>query len=918
MEYISKKISEKINLASFNKNRSEELIRSRTFLDFQLVIVFSFLFNKHFSKISQEAKEDILSKIRRPALGTLMNLIRLLDYDKEFKKFTYNIEKYIKLRNDKFGHGFLFDEGSLPDEKIKDINEIINKITSLDFYKTKYAIVHVIDINNESVSGERYFNNEIKGWSAPISVFELRPIIGDCYLMKPFSISSWKSEYFKITPFICIQNQQNFYCFKNIKEPEIFQIAYNNILQNEDERCFEWKNIDPSIWSITSENYNNLIRISFNKTISNQYTNNFKEFFNIGRASLQNDIKEFIKSKSAAILTLWGHGGVGKTALIQFVCYNYFKQEEKIFSYIIFLTAKDRRFDFVSSRIVKETTPIIKTKKDLIERIIEVLPIDNSLSIEEKEKEITIFTSNKPLLLVIDDFETITFDERKKIISFIKGLDVNHYKIIITTRIHDLKVGEQISVNQLDKGQTIELLDEIFKNSFTHNFSTLSNEIKEIEDFERKVFRITDGRPLFIWQLAFILTQGEDLSDISDYHLTDTNNAINFLYGRIIDRLTLDGKLLFKSISAIVSNKDLKFDLDYLKFVLKDDFEHRESNFDSALQSLVDYKIIEKDELSDLIQYKVYAEPILSIMTEQLTNDIERRIDILKKLEDFKDVGIGLSENNLNNAIRFSKINSDDYIAVTDRFFSVISDELNNLDIKFKTLDYGLNYIQLQDEEKDDIFDFLKRVRPYFKDTDLELRFVLVFGRKYKDYGEIDNEIKLYWDSIHSFHISNKLPNKYYYDIASKVILFRIRLEFKEKDRIKNSPLLDEHETRSKNKIVKKNLEEIREFSVKFLQNIESHFSNTQFDNQIQIKVENTIFKIIDLYIRLNRLQESMDLLNNLDLICSLDIRKIADYKDKINLYKKSREKQKGQKYKKFKRNYISEFGELLKKVISK
>ncbi len=43
---------------------------------------------------------------------------------------------------------------------------------------------------------------------------------------------------------------------------------------------------------------------------------------------------------------MWGHGGIGKTSAIQHVCEQLANTEYKKFDYIIFLSAKDRYYNY--------------------------------------------------------------------------------------------------------------------------------------------------------------------------------------------------------------------------------------------------------------------------------------------------------------------------------------------------------------------------------------------------------------------------------------------------------------------------------------------------------------------------------------------------------------------------------------------
>ena len=63
--------------------------------------------------------------------------------------------------------------------------------------------------------------------------------------------------------------------------------------------------------------------------------------------------------------------------------------------------------------------------------------LQTTSGIDEKsiaEVEDRIRTYSGKMLIVIDDYETFLDEEKVKITNFIKSLDINHHKIVITTR----------------------------------------------------------------------------------------------------------------------------------------------------------------------------------------------------------------------------------------------------------------------------------------------------------------------------------------------------------------------------------------------------------------------------------------------------------------------------------------------------
>src|SRR5690606_20565068 len=140
------------------------------------------------------------------------------------------------------------------------------------------------------------------------------------------------------------------------------------------------------------------------------------------------------------------------------------------------------------------------------------------------------------------------------------------------------------------------------------NIGLLSKDLKKKETKE-KVFEITSGRPLFIFQLALFIGQKGNLSEALTSEIKSTKEALNFLYDRIYDYLSLNAKNMFLAISLLVDENDLTGLIGNLKFVLNK--EDKEEEFQNALNELIKLKII---IVSDKDFYKVYSVEIYRLM----------------------------------------------------------------------------------------------------------------------------------------------------------------------------------------------------------------------------------------------------------------------------------------------------------------
>ncbi len=405
------------------------------------------------------------------------------------------------------------------------------------------------------------------------------------------------NNYFRLSPFIEISSYgRELYFFNSIDEKLIGKVKYNRLLDTGiiykewDELC----ELD-----ITNDG----IKIkSHNGTIRNIYENNFKKYIDIG---IKTKIKDFlIKNKSSVCATVWGHGGVGKTATIQSLCEDFANDERKTFDYIIFLSAKDRRYDYYTGKI-EEINDKISTLSELTKAVNKIL-FNNEID----DLSLIIKIEKKKVLLVVDDFETFPKEEKDRIEVFISELNTNNHKVILTTRAANINIGQEFQTNELSDEETQKFLLEVIKNEELGNEDVVKRQLENPNN-NYKVFEITSGRPLFIFQFAFILGQ-KGFEDAINFKIKEGDSAINFLFGRIYDYLSSKAKDLFVVLSLLVMQDDLSNVIQKAQYVLN--LEHEIDIFDSAVNELVKLKIIKIDDERKF--FEIYSKEVFQIMCD--------------------------------------------------------------------------------------------------------------------------------------------------------------------------------------------------------------------------------------------------------------------------------------------------------------
>jgi GTPase SAR1 family protein len=562
--------------------------------EYLLVYLLAYLWNKNLDKIDYEDKEFVFHSITKPTIGSIVAICRKLDIEREIfikSKLSKSLDKYPSVRNELLGHGFVYEDA--PENLLSILQELYDHVLAADLPILKYNVdlIYVTYEDNLNYKGILYKSDgaTYTQWSCPktISTFELDNLYA----------STGLNTYFRLSPFIEITSYgKELYFFNSIDEKLLGKVKYTRLLET-GTIYKEWNEL------CELDIANDGIKVkSCNGTIRNIYENNYRKYIDIG---IKGKLKSFLTKNNASVCaTVWGHGGVGKTATIQSLCEDLANDEKKIFDYIIFLSAKDRRYDYYTGRL-EEVNDKVATFSDFIKGINKVL--FNSESDNPKE---IIELSGKKVFIVVDDFETFPKEEKEKFEDFISKLNINHHKVIITTRAANINIGQEFQTNELTENETIKFLLEVIKNEELGNVEVIKRQI-EYPEKSHRVYEITGGRPLFIFQFAFILGQ-RGLEDSLNFKIREGEAAISFLYGRIYDYLSLKAKDFFVVLSLLVTQDDLSNVIEKAQYILN--LEHDADAFNSTVNELVKLKILKLDDERKF--FEIYSREIFQIMSD--------------------------------------------------------------------------------------------------------------------------------------------------------------------------------------------------------------------------------------------------------------------------------------------------------------
>ena len=518
-----------------------------------------------------------------------MNICRMLDLNGDFfsnKKAKLSVNEYPFIRNKNFGHGFVFDDG------IKDVADDLERLSTGIFspasmLSDEFQIVLVIEVSDGQARGIKFrTDNNREAWWCMADVAEFKP--DNIYAMRGVN------DYTRLSPFIIVTMQRDYYLFKDITDRMTGRTTYNQLFTT---------GSTSRNWSDFSADISNdgVRRKSANGTIRNVYDNNFKKYIDIG---IKENIQRFLTKNRASVCgTVWGHGGVGKTATVQSICDDLSQDKNRRFDYIVFASAKDRAYRHTTGEIAD-----IEERIDSYRSLVEC--INSTIGVQDTNNEQEIVDFEGKLLIIIDDYETFPQTEKDKIEELIKKLNVNNHKVLITTRAHVI-IGEEFATHEFNQTETVRFLAEVMQSEFPNTQISGANAL-ELPDVQGRVFDVTSGRPLFIFQFAHVWVQVGNLTDALANDIRNREEAIEFLFGRIFKYLKSEGQIIFRAIGHLVRPPNLNNLVGKLRYIVN--MESDEDRFDRGLDDLVQLRVIEVFE-NDF--FRVYSEEIWKIMQKQ-------------------------------------------------------------------------------------------------------------------------------------------------------------------------------------------------------------------------------------------------------------------------------------------------------------
>ncbi|NVN96604.1 MAG: hypothetical protein HXX18_15140, partial [Bacteroidetes bacterium] len=246
---------------------------------------------------------------------------------------------------------------------------------------------------------------------------------------------------------------------------------------------------------------------------------------------------------------LHGPGGFGKTALMRQLSkdlYNEIESENVLFNNIIWVSAKINYYNPIFDEIV-----IKEQQFDGLDKIFTViLKFFEYENVEEYEYEDKldlvkqVFDDNK-ILLIVDNFETVSKKEQKNILDFFGNEIKRHLrkkpdnlKVIITSRESIPSGFHQIELEGLDLRESKQLMSSLFE-----KYKNVRYQLTEEQ--KNKIHEVTHGIPIMIIHIYGQLYEYHKPFDLILNNLSASGSKIlMFSYAELFKSLEKDNDLV--------------------------------------------------------------------------------------------------------------------------------------------------------------------------------------------------------------------------------------------------------------------------------------------------------------------------------------------------------------------------------------
>lgn len=605
-----------------------------------------------YSILRNQSKTITLGEYRWNILLMIETIQKIVPEDKILKfleRAVIPVTIYIEMRN---GNGHNLTPGHR--DSLLRLRKWLQDRGDLLFSKGKCELVvpHKWDNRSKIVSCAVLNENELETGDIPVKFLHRQDLViepresycelEDTLFIRFPDLDTGGKQYFRISPFICMKKGARL-----LTDAE-YGMLLNNTLNGEYRyRCIRVTGSGENQYAIFGENISEGEVIDFERT--------YCFFISSGREAIPDTMKkigkntqfymsrhpefqlamdlnqpfsyyhvidkhgnekiEQLQKKQSGIffIFLTGHGGLGKTHLVLNLLrtrYNtsYYPGGNYLrFDQVMFLSAKRTSMQVVIGDIEMNLDHDIEDYESMIILLSEKLLnkqtrkyCKNMLS----KLEDALIKNNNRQLIIIDDLDTLKFDEQIKVCNFFEQFKSENHRVLITSRVIPAilisKVSQQTTIvlRPLNCEHSLDFCRKYVSDKHLNVGEILASEAENIQ-------KVTEGIPLNLVLVLHLMGQGYNRTNLYSQASILCENSTKFIFQHILSVLEEKTKETLGMLSRFVKIVNLKNHMSVIGFntlrllvpTLSDD------EYEVAIDELVYYAIIErsKDKQQDII-----------------------------------------------------------------------------------------------------------------------------------------------------------------------------------------------------------------------------------------------------------------------------------------------------------------------------
>jgi len=238
-----------------------------------------------------------------------------------------------------------------------------------------------------------------------------------------------------------------------------------------------------------------------------------------------------------------GPGGIGKSALAIRAAH---LAPETLFGQKIFITSKIRELTPSGEKSLEDFT-----RPNYLAMLNELaLELGESsiprLAPDERSNALRLVLSNKKTLIIFDNLETLSEDERARLFQFLGRLPAGNKAIVTSRRRSDVD-ARVMRLDRLSIHDALQLISELAKDNSKLALTT--------ENDRRNLYEITNGNPLFIrWVAGQLGREGSQCRSIAEAFdfiekAPKGNDPLEYIFGDLLETFSEHETIVLAALS---------------------------------------------------------------------------------------------------------------------------------------------------------------------------------------------------------------------------------------------------------------------------------------------------------------------------------------------------------------------------------